>query len=65
MQNQHSIKKSPSNFVEMFSLNYEQAKVFTSIATHIESTIFYQTSEDVNRKRPEQLLIYIGISYYS
>ncbi|CAF5178020.1 unnamed protein product, partial [Rotaria magnacalcarata] len=57
---QHTINGSSLNFVEIFNLNYEQTRIFKSITSHIESTILYQSSKDVNRTKPEQLLIYIG-----
>ncbi|CAF1513910.1 unnamed protein product, partial [Rotaria sordida] len=57
---QHTINGSSLNFVEIFNLNYEQAKIFRSITSHIDSSILYQTSKDVNRTKPEQLLMYIG-----
>ncbi|CAF4739431.1 unnamed protein product [Rotaria sp. Silwood1] len=47
MEPQHTINGSPLNFVEIFNHNYEQAKLFRSITTHIESTILYQTSKDM------------------
>ncbi|CAF3796723.1 unnamed protein product [Rotaria sp. Silwood1] len=47
MEPQHTINGSSLNFVEIFNLNYEQAKLFRSITSHIESTILYQTSKDM------------------
>ena len=48
------------DIVQKFSLNTEQTRVFITVQSHVQRTLEFQQSTDRNRKKPEQLLMYIG-----
>ena len=48
------------DIVQKFSLNTEQTRIFNTVRSHVERTLEFQQSTDRNRKKPEQLLMYIG-----
>ena len=48
------------DIVQKFSLNTEQTRIFRTVQSHADHTHEFQQNTDRNRKKPEQLLMYIG-----
>ena len=49
------------DIVQKFSLNTEQTRVFRTVRLHVERTLEFQQNTGLNRIKPEQLLMYIGM----
>ena len=48
------------DIVQKFSLNTEQTRVFITVQSHVQRTLEFQQNTNLNRIKPEQLLMYIG-----
>jgi hypothetical protein len=46
--------------VQKLSLNTEQTRIFRTVQSHVEHTHEFQQSTGRDRKKSEQLLMYIG-----
>ena len=51
---------SMPDIVQKFSLNTEQTRVFITVQSHVQRTLEFQQNTNLNRVKPEQLLMYIG-----
>ena len=48
------------DIVQKFSLNTEQTRIFRIVRSHVERTLEFQQNTGLNRKKAEQVLMYIG-----
>jgi hypothetical protein len=52
---------STPDFVEKYSLNTEQTRIFRILQSHMERTFSYHADNGSTFIKPEQLLMYIGM----